>query len=349
MGVSLQSARLAVVPNSNTQPSGDAVHAIAPSIVPARGRFGMAGDSPLMQRLYTQIERIGPHFRTALVMGETGTGKEMVARALHSLSPSANGPFVVCNASAIVETLFESEVFGHVKGAFTGAVADRAGLFESAHRGTLFLDEIGEMPLGTQAKLLRALQNQEIQRVGTSAMRKVEVRIIAATNRDLRALVGAGQFRQDLFYRIAMVEIQLPPLRNRLEDLPVLVDYLVQKLAVHYNKQTPTIDTNVVEALENYSWPGNVRELENVIGTAIIQSQGSVIQLEDLPSLTVQPAANVILPENKDILSLNDIIEHHVMKVLEMCMGNKLRAAELLGISRSTLYRMLESYIAKPK
>jgi transcriptional regulator with PAS, ATPase and Fis domain len=340
MSALIQSARLASMAHTK-------LHAVsAPAIVPSRGRYGMAGDSPLMERLYTQIERIGPHFRTALILGETGTGKEMVARALHSLSPAANGPFVVCNASAIVETLFESEVFGHVKGAFTGANADSTGLFEAAHNGTLFLDEIGEMPLGTQAKLLRALENNEIQRVGSPTMRKVEVRILAASNRDLRALAAAGLFRQDLYYRIAMVEIMLPTLHERLEDLPVLVEYLVRRLAAHYDKNIPEVSPEVLEALREHSWPGNIRELENVLGTAIIQSQGNMLVPLDLANM---PMTTVAIKMNMETHKLDDIVEQHVMKMMKYCVGNKLRTAEMLGISRSTLYRMLGSYIEKFK
>jgi transcriptional regulator with PAS, ATPase and Fis domain len=205
------------------------------------------------------------------------------------------------------------------------------------------------MPLSTQAKLLRALQNHEIQRVGSHALRKVEVRIIAATNRDLRALAASGQFRQDLYYRIAMVEVLLPTLRERLEDLPVLVEYLVQRLAAQYEKEVSTVHPDVLAALQNYSWPGNVRELENVVGTAILQAQGSMILPEDLPALKMQMAVAAAVPAGTVIYKLNDIIEQHVLKALEISMGNKLRAAEMLGISRSTLYRMLETYISKAK
>ncbi len=347
MSSSIQSARLTVVPGSSAFGNAGLTAVAAP--LPVRGHYGMAGESAAMERLYTQIERIGPHFRTALVLGETGTGKEMVARALHGLSPAASGPFVVCNASAIVETLFESEVFGHVKGAFTGAMTDRTGLFESAHQGTLFLDEIGEMPMSTQAKLLRTLQSHEIQRVGSSALRKVEVRIIAATNRDLRALAASGQFRQDLYYRIAMVEILLPPLRQRMGDLPLLTEYLLQKLAAQYGKQMPTLHPEAMRILEQHGWPGNVRELENVLGTAMLQSQSSVIVAEDLPNLKKPMPMNTVARANQEFQRLDEIIEQHVLKVLEQCTGNKLRAADMLGISRSTLYRMLDTYISKSK
>ncbi len=309
------------------------------------GRYGMVGESTCMHRLFAQLERIGPHFRTALIAGETGTGKELVARALHDLSPGAEGPFVTCNASALVETLLESELFGHVKGAFTGAVSDRAGLFESANRGTLFLDEIGEMPLSAQAKLLRVLQHHEVQRVGSTQARKLEVRVVAATNRDLRPLSALGQFRQDLYYRISMVEIQLPSLRMRPDDVAPLAEHFLAQYAAQYGKEVRRIAPDAMDALEQHTWPGNVRELENVLGNAVMQAQGETLTMGDLPPLQpvlVSAARNTA--ESAGLSRLQDVVQRHVQLVLERCSGNKLRAAEVLGISRSTLYRMLDAH-----
>ena len=198
---------------------------------------GIIGRSPLMWEMFSRIRRVAPHYRTVLITGETGTGKDLVARALHRLSPAASGRFVVLNCSAVVETLFESELFGHVRGSFTGATQDKTGLFEHAHGGTLFLDEIGDMPLATQAKLLRVLQNQEVQRVGSLTARKVDVRVIAATNHDLRAAIAEKRFREDLYYRLSMVEIQVPRLAERKEDLPLLERHFIARFAAQYGKE----------------------------------------------------------------------------------------------------------------
>lgn len=318
-------------------------HPPLPVAPPAR--HGIVGQSAAIQHIFAQMERIGPYFRTALITGETGTGKELVARALHALSPAANGPFIVCNASAIVETLFESELFGHVKGAFTGALTDRIGIFESAHNGTLFLDEIGEMPPSTQTKLLRVLQHHEVQRVGSSQSRKVEVRIVAATNRDLRSLSATGHFRQDLYYRISMVEIHLPPLRMRMEDIPPLAHFFLTRYAQDYNKNMCDIAPETLALLQKHHWPGNVREFEHVMGNAVMRAESETLQPEDLPPLhNAMPIAHS-LPGGQ-MLRLQDVVLQHVRQVLESCGGNKLRAAEALGISRSTLYRMLQSQMA---
>jgi DNA-binding NtrC family response regulator len=301
---------------------------------------GMVGRSPLMLEVFSRIRRIAPHFQTVLVTGATGTGKELVARALHRQSPAASGPFAVCNCSAIVETLFESELFGHVKGAFTGATHDRVGLFEYANRGTLLLDEIGDMPLATQAKLLRVLENREIQRVGASALRKVNVRVVAATNRDLRAMVAAKGFREDLYFRLSMVEIQLPRLAERKEDLPLLEQCFVRRFAEEYKKPIHGITQRARALLARYNWPGNVRELENVIGNACMLTERNVIDLHDLGErLQKQPPGAVM--EDDGLLSLEALERCHVRRVLERVGGNKLQAAEILGISRATLYRLL--------
>ncbi len=301
---------------------------------------GIVGRSPLMLDVFALIRRVGPHFRTVLVTGATGTGKELAARALHRLSPAASGPFAVCNCSAIVETLFESELFGYVKGAFTGATQDRVGLFEYAHGGTLLLDEIGDMPLATQAKLLRVLQNQEIQRVGSPAVRKVDVRVIAATNRDLRTLVAKKAFRDDLYYRLSMVEIQLPRLAERKEDLPLLQRYFVEHFAAEYKKPVRGITRRAQAVLARYSWPGSVRELENVLGNACMMAQGTTIDVRDLPERLCNPVSPAIV-EEEQLVPLDEIQRRHARRVVECVGGNKLQAAEILGISRATLYRLL--------
>jgi DNA-binding NtrC family response regulator len=301
---------------------------------------GMIGRSPLMLEVFARIRRVSPHFRTILVTGSTGTGKELVARALHRLSPVSAGPFAVVNCSALVETLLESELFGYVKGAFTGALRDKVGVFEYAHDGTVFLDEIGELPMSAQAKLLRVLQNQEVQRVGSPAPRMVNVRVIAATNRDLKAEIAKGNFRDDLYYRLSMVELMLPPLADRKEDLPLLQRYLVSKFANQYRKEIQGITRRAQARLARHSWPGNVRELENVIGNACMMVQGQVIDINDLPEQLTRQAGPLTKDDN-GILTLEQVEQRHVLDVLQRVGGNKLRAAEALGIGRGTLYEML--------
>jgi transcriptional regulator with PAS, ATPase and Fis domain len=299
----------------------------------------MIGRSPQMLEVYSLIQRIACHFRVALVMGETGTGKELVARALHRLSPAATGPLAVCNCSAIVETLFESELFGYVKGAFTGATQDKIGLFEYANGGVLLLDEIGDMPLTTQAKLLRVLQTGELHRVGSPVTRKVDVRVVAATNRDLPALVAAKKFREDLYYRLSMVEIKLPPLSLRKEDLPLLQRHFVMRFRAQFNKPIRGLTRRAQALLAAHTWPGNVRELENVIGHASLMAEGEVIDVGDLPETLRTPST----PSDSEgpLLTLAELDRQHARRVLERVGGNKVRAAEILGISRATLYRLL--------
>src|SRR6202453_5188939 len=244
---------------------------------------GIVGRSPLMLDVFAKLRRVAPHFRTLLVTGPTGTGKELVARALHRLSPVGSGPFAVCNCSAIVETLVESELFGHVRGAFTGATQDKIGVFEYGNHGTVFLDEIGEFSLTAQSKLLRVLQNQEIQRIGSPVPRAIDIRVIAATNRDLRSMVREGKFREDLYYRLAMVEIHLPRLMDRREDLPLLERHFLERFAVQYKKPLAGITRRAQTKMAIYSWPGNIRELENFVGNACMMVDGTVTDIRDLP------------------------------------------------------------------
>jgi DNA-binding NtrC family response regulator len=245
---------------------------------------GIIGRSPLIYEMSTRIRRVSPHYRAVLITGGTGTGKDLAARALHRLSPASSGRYVVLNCSAVVETLFESELFGHVKGSFTGATHDKPGLFEHAHGGALFLDEIGDMPLATQAKLLRVLQNQEVQRVGSLNTRKVDVRVVAATNHDLRALIAEKRFREDLYYRLSMMEILVPRLEERKEDLPLLQRHFVTRFAAEYKKEIRGLTHCAQIRLSQHSWPGNVRELENVIGHAAMMTMSDMIDVQDLPS-----------------------------------------------------------------
>jgi DNA-binding NtrC family response regulator len=302
---------------------------------------GMIGQSPLVLDVFTRIRRVAPHFRTALLTGATGTGKELAARALHRLSPAAKGPFVVCNTSAVVETLFESELFGHVKGAFTGAVQDKLGLFEHADGGTLFLDEIGDMPFATQSKLLRVLQDQEVQRVGSVRTRKVDVRVIAATNQDLRAMIQDKRFREDLFYRLSMVKIHLPRLMDRKEDLLLLQRHLVQQFASEYGKPIRGLTPRAHAMLVRYHWPGNIRELENVIGNACMMAQGDRIDVRDLPEELKTEVAQAATEDEED-LPLAEMERRYAVRVLAHVAGNKVRAAKILGINRATLYRLLQ-------
>ena len=300
---------------------------------------GIIGRSPLMLELFAKLRRVGPHFQTVLVTGETGTGKELVARALHNLSPACSRPFVVSNCSAIVQTLLESELFGHVRGAFTGATHDKVGVFEHADGGTVFLDEIGELSLEAQAKLLRVIQNHEVQRVGSPAPRQVDVRIVAATNRDLRRMAAEGHFREDLYYRIAMVELKLPRLAERKEDLPLLQRHFVSSFSKEYKKEITGITRRAQICLSRHQWPGNVRELQNAIGTACMMSRSKVIDVLDLPEHVRSGHARQ--PQPVGLISFEELQHKHLLYVLGEVGGNKARAAEILGVSRTTLYEML--------
>jgi len=300
----------------------------------------MVGHSAVMLEVFHRIRRVAPHFRTVLLTGETGVGKELAAQALHKLSPVASKPFVTCNCSAIVETLAESELFGHVKGAFTGAVQDRIGVFEAANGGTVLLDEVGELSLPLQAKLLRVLQNQEIQRVGSPAVRRVDVRVIAATHRDLQSMVKEQRFREDLFYRLSMVQIKLPSLAQRKEDLPLLERYFIKRFAEQYGKPMRGITRRAEALLARHSWPGNVRELENVLGNACMMAEGETIDVRDLPEY-VRDRQPSEAQDEKNLATLEQVERSHALHVLESVGGNKVRAAEVLGVSRTKLYRIL--------
>jgi DNA-binding NtrC family response regulator len=301
---------------------------------------GMVGRSPLMLEVYAKIRRIAPHFRTVLVTGATGTGKELAAKALHRLSPAARGPFIVCNCSALVENLVESELFGYVRGAFTGATQDKVGMFEHADGGSIFLDEIGELAPAAQAKLLRVLQNRQVQRVGSLTPRNIDVRVIAATHRDLKKMVREGHFREDLYYRLGVVEIPMPVLANRREDLPLLERYFIQKFSAEYNKPIAGLVRRAQTRLATYPWPGNVRELENVIGNACMMTDANLIDINDLPDRLRGPLTEE-LGGDETFLPLEELQRRHILRVLEGVGGNKARAAEVLGIGRATIYQLL--------
>ena len=301
----------------------------------------IVGRSPLMLEVFSRVRRVAPHFQTVLITGETGTGKELVARALHQSSPVAAKPFVTCNCSAIVDTLFESELFGYVKGAFTGATQDKMGLFEHAQGGTLFLDEIGDIPPTTQAKLLRVLQNQEVQRVGAAFGRKVNARVIAATNHNLRARVASKEFREDLYYRLSMVEIALPSLAQRKEDLPLLERHFLRVFSLRFNRTIRGLTRRAQVLLAQHTWPGNVRELENVLGYACMMASKNVIDLSDLPAYLTGPPQAGPEPADDGLLSMDEMQRRHAAQVLIRAGGNRVRAAKILGIARGTLYRLL--------
>jgi DNA-binding NtrC family response regulator len=301
---------------------------------------GMIGRSPLMLEVFGKIRRVAPHFRTVVVTGPTGTGKELVANALHRMSPAGKAPIAVCNCSALVETLLESELFGYVKGAFTGANTDKQGIFEYANGGTVFLDEIGELPLPAQAKLLRVLQNQQVQRVGSPIPHRVDVRVLAATHRDLRKMVAQGQFREDLFYRLSVVEISVPRLSQRREDLPMLQRHFLEKYSALYQKSVTGITRRAQARLAAHTWPGNVRELENVISAACIMASGPVVDLQDLPEIFRTPDQG-IASDDEELMPLEQLQQRHLLRVLSRVQGNKARAAEILGVGRNTIYQML--------
>jgi DNA-binding NtrC family response regulator len=313
--------------------------------------WGMIGRGPLMQDVFSMIRRLAPHVRTALLTGETGTGKELVARALHKTGPRRDRRFVAVNCSAVVETLFESELFGHVRGAFTGATEHKSGLFELADGGTLFLDEIGELPLTVQAKLLRVLELGEVHRVGSLEPRRVNVHVIAATNRDLRAEAAAGRFRSDLYYRLNMVEIRLPPLRDRREDIPYLTAAFVRDTAERLQRPLFGLTPGAERLLTLAAWDGNVRELRNVIERACILADGEFITERELrlclPPLTApapapQTAAAAAVPPSPDADLLVNVERDHIQRALIRAGGNKKAAAKMLGLSRRALYRRLE-------
>ena len=313
----------------------------------------MAGASANMRQIFSLVEQVAPSKAAVLITGESGTGKELVARALHTLSPRANGPFVALNCAAMPESLIESELFGHEKGAFTGAVERRAGCFELAQHGTLLLDEIGDMPLNTQAKLLRVLEDSRVRRLGGRTETVVDVRVVASTNKNLPEAIRANQFREDLFYRLNVFEILLPPLRDRLEDVPVLSRALLEDLNRKHGTQVIDIAPDAMDLLRRHRWPGNVRELRNALERAVILAADGVVLARHLPP-SVVPAAvrEAVVTETaaEDFLvlpsgtTIDDAERALVKRTLILTKGNKTRAAEVLGISLKTLFNKLKGY-----
>jgi DNA-binding NtrC family response regulator len=304
---------------------------------------GIVGRSAPMIEVFELVRKVARHYTNALITGPTGAGKELVARALHQLSPVGQERFAVCNCSAMVDTLLESQLFGHMRGSFTGATETRTGLFEYANGGAVFLDEVGETSLAMQAKLLRVIQNREIQRVGSPETKKVDIRLIAATNRDLRAEVLAGRFREDLFYRLSTIEIRVPGLTERPEDIPILVQHFLKKYGQAYGKQFQGLSRRAQIVLSQHDWPGNIRELENVISSACITANADFIDVDDLPKHLQKPHQRAAAPEeNWRPLPLDEIRRVHIERVLKVCKGNRVKAANMLGIGRTSLYRFLK-------
>jgi DNA-binding NtrC family response regulator len=304
----------------------------------------IVGRSPQMLQVYKTIARVAESRSTVLLVGESGTGKELVARAIHFNSLRAAKPFVAVDCGSLAETLLESELFGHVRGAFTGAITSKKGLFEEADGGTCFLDEVGDISLTMQAKLLRVLQEHEIKRVGGTETIKIDVRIIAATNKNLEEIVAEKKFREDLFYRLNVVSLHLPPLRDRGEDIPLLAEHFLRKYAAENKKPVSRISQEALDHLLLYQWPGNVRELENIIERAVTLSHSSLILPEDLPRrVRVEPVETLtrFLPSH---IPLSELEKLYIQKVLEETGGNKKKAAAVLGIDRRTLYRMAARY-----
>jgi DNA-binding NtrC family response regulator len=340
-----------------------AVHALEENVdlkrqLQDKYRFeNMVGTSPPMEKVYGMISRVANTDSTILILGESGTGKELVARALHYSSRRAAMPFIAVNCAALPEHLLESELFGHRKGAFTGAAFDKVGLFQGADGGTIFLDEIGSMPLGLQSKLLRFLQDKELRRVGDTAMIKVDVRVLAATNEPLQEKLKNKSFREDLYYRISVIPIELPPLRERVDDIPLLVQYYLQIYAKQRGVDSLRIAPDVMEVLKRYRWPGNVRELQNALERACVLCDGGVVQVKDLPEAVLglvapppPPAAPVIGSPEKSVAGgevspLKDYLHQteisYIEEAIRAANGNKEAAAQKLGISMATLYRKM--------
>ncbi|MCB9887080.1 MAG: sigma-54-dependent Fis family transcriptional regulator [Planctomycetes bacterium] len=309
------------------------------------GIEGIVGQDPKMQRVLSLVRQIAPTNASVLILGPSGTGKELIARAVHNLSPRSRRPFVALNCGGMSEGTIESELFGHVKGAFTGAAFDREGKFEYAAGGTLFLDEVGEMPLATQIKLLRVLEERAVARVGDNKMRPVDVRVLAATNADLLQKVKDGSFRQDLYFRLKVVTIDLPPLRERRSDIKLLATHFLAYFAKLHGKDVESIDRDALVALVQYEWPGNVRELRNAIESMVVRARGNILTRGDLPPEIWAP-----LPTDQDAWQFlagrtwQEVERNHIRVSLELTAGNRQKAAKAMGLSERTLYRKIKEY-----
>lgn len=309
------------------------------------GLEGILGHSPQMQRVFQMISQVAPTHATVLVLGESGTGKELVARALHSASGRSSGNFVAVNCAAMSEGLIESELFGHKRGAFTGAVSDKVGRIAYADGGTLFLDEVGDMPLTTQAKLLRVLETREVVQVGGHEAKAVDVRLVAATNRDLRQMVQEGTFREDLLFRLQVVTIDLPPLRDRVGDLPLLLDHFISTFAAEHGREVGGISAEARAVLARHAWPGNVRELRNAVENMVLLCQGETIALDDVPD-TIRSGPSGAAGGGFDLAgrSLEEVERALIAANLELMEGNRERTAKVLGMGERTLYRKIKEY-----
>jgi len=308
-------------------------------------KFDMVlGKSEGMKKVMDIVKRVSPSESTVLITGESGTGKELIAREIHKHSLRRDAPFVVVDCGALVETLFESELFGHVKGSFTGAHVTKHGRFEVANGGTIFLDEISNIYLSIQAKLLRVIQEREVMRIGSSKPIKVDVRLIAATNENLAECVKNGKFREDLFYRLSVVPLHLPPLRDRKEDIPLLIDHFLHKYNRRSKKQVVGLSQNVLKALTQYDWPGNIRELENTIERAVVLSKSDEIELDALVYHGISSGSSLLSPINGIYRSLEEVEKEYIKTVLHARHGNKSQAAKVLGIDRKTLFTKIKKY-----
>ena len=318
----------------------------------AAGRFKIIGQTARMHKIYAMIEKVARSPTTALITGESGTGKELVARALHEHSDRASAPFIQVNCGAIPESLFESELFGHEKGAFTGAVAAKPGKFELADGGTLFLDEVGELPKDMQVKLLRVLQDGQFERVGGVRSMSVDVRLVAATNRVLETEVKEGRFREDLFYRLNVIPIQIPPLRERADDIPLLVEHFIAKFNKRLNTEVEGVSPDALAALLAHTWPGNIRELENLIERSVLLTEDTILTMGDLPGLTPSNLGRVEAPPDAEEMGLKEYVRVYttklerarIQRVLEEEDSNVTRASKKLGISRKSLQMKMKDY-----
>lgn len=304
----------------------------------------LLGDSAQMAELRSSIAKVARAESTVLLTGESGTGKELAARAIHYEGPRAGRPFVAVNCGALVDTLLESELFGHVRGAFTGADSAKKGLFVAAHRGTLFLDEIGELPLALQPKLLRALQDGEVKAVGSVKAETVETRVIAATNRDLEEQVAGGAFREDLFYRLNVITLRVPPLRERREDIPQLALHFAERAAGRAHRARVGLHPTALEWLSEQRWKGNVRELQNSIERAVVLSTGDELRPEDFATRSPAKTSGLAGEDPGELVPLDELERRHILRVLRACEGQKTRASAILGINRTTLWKKLRQY-----
>jgi two-component system response regulator AtoC len=311
--------------------------------LPEQGMDAIIGASPAMQQVFAKIRRAAPSDSTVLITGESGTGKELVARAIHNLSPRAHLEFVAVDCSALVESLLESELFGHVKGSFTGALQTKHGLFELANHGTFFFDEIGNLSLNIQAKLLRVIQEREFMQVGSQKRIKLDIRIIASCNQDLREAIKAGAFREDLYYRLSVVPIHLPPLRERNGDISLLADHFLRKHAQKSHREVKGFSPRALKMLSDYSWPGNVRELEHTVERILILEDGEVIQPEHLPSFISQRQGEFQVFSDGEV-TLEEVEKRYIQFILRRTKGQRQNAAKILGINRKTLAHKIEKY-----